>query len=411
MQNYKQQKLEEIMTILNNGGDADELVENFLKEVDSITAKEITEVAQALEDRGIFSNQCHHVHVEQKLFDLINNKVEGGGIDSFPAGHPINSYLEENKLIKVLAERSVELMQNENSFSELKSDWLLIAKQYLSIIIHYTRKENQLFPFLEKKGFSHPSTVMWSVHDRIRELVKQFSGAVKDNNENVARNILQHLSREAFEMTMKEEKILLPTADRLLDENDWEQIRLGEDEIGWMIPDPPKAWKEGVNEEPQAHPHAQMMSMADAGVGSERSLVGAVNLDTGAITPDEINLIFKHLPFDVTYVDEFDKVRYFNKGEERVFPRSPGIIGREVRLCHPPKSVHVVQQIVTAFRSGEKDSAEFWIDMGGKMIFIQYFAVRDDAGNYRGVIEVTSDITHVRSLEGEQRLLDWELTK
>ena len=125
------------------------------------------------------------------------------------------------------------------------------------------------------------------------------------------------------------------------------------------------------------------------------------------LTPQQLDLIFRHLPFDVTFVNEKDEVVYYNKGEERVFPRSPGIIGRQVKYCHPPKSVDTVLRILEAFRSGEKDQADFWINMDGKFVFIQYFAVRDTNNNYRGVLEITYDASRVRSLKGEQRLLDW----
>jgi len=144
------------------------------------------------------------------------------------------------------------------------------------------------------------------------------------------------------------------------------------------------------------------------GGGKASSQAGAINLDVGAITPEQINLIFKHMPFDVTYVDENDEVRYYNKGEDRVFPRSPGIIGRQVKYCHPPKSVHIVEKIVDAFKSGERNEANFWINFKDKFVYIQYFAVRDNNGNYKGVLEITYDAKTVRSLKGEQRLLDWE---
>ncbi len=124
------------------------------------------------------------------------------------------------------------------------------------------------------------------------------------------------------------------------------------------------------------------------------------------MTLAEINRVFGHLPIDVTFVDTEDAVRFFSQGKDRIFPRSPAIIGRKVQNCHPPASVHRVQQILDDFRAGLRDEAEFWIQMQGKFIHIRYFALRDEAGAYQGTLEVTQDVTHIRALEGERRLLD-----
>ena len=132
-----------------------------------------------------------------------------------------------------------------------------------------------------------------------------------------------------------------------------------------------------------------------------------IKLDVGAVTPELINLILKYLPFDISYVDEFDKVQYYNRGEERIFPRSPGIIGRSVEFCHPPKSVAIVLEIVKEFKEGKKDVAEFWFNMGDKFLYIQYFAVRNADNEYKGVLEVSQNVTDIRNLEGERRILDW----
>ncbi len=238
--------------------------------------------------------------------------------------------------------------------------------------------------------------------------------AQKLEDEKTAQYILPVLLREAGEMTVKEEKVLLPTSARLLTEDEWKAIREGEDEIGYCLIDTPPMWNTNRD-----HPgHLEQAGQEQTVVNVEpvpffasdksRSLVGGINLEVGTLTPDQINMLFKHIPFDVTYVDEFDEVRYYNKGDERIFPRSPGIIGRQIKYCHPPKSMHVVEKIVSSFKKGEKNEADFWVNFSGKLIYIQYFAVRDEAGNYKGVLEITYDTTTARSLESEKRLLDWE---
>ena len=134
----------------------------------------------------------------------------------------------------------------------------------------------------------------------------------------------------------------------------------------------------------------------------------SLSLDTGQLSVEQINIMLKHLPVDVSFVDASDELRYYSDTPQRIFARTPAVIGRKVQNCHPPKSVHVVQKIIDAFRAKEKDTAEFWIELKGRFIHIRYFAMRDKEGNYRGTLEVSQDVTEIRKLEGERRLLDWE---
>jgi hypothetical protein len=181
-----------------------------------------------------------------------------------------------------------------------------------------------------------------------------------------------------------------------LSEEEWREIRNGEDEVGYAFVKPGTAWPGGDTAgETQSAP-------------ATGAVQGTIGLDTGALTPEQINLMLKHLPVEVSFVDENDTVRYYSGTEERIFPRSPGVIGRTVQKCHPPKSVHIVERILAAFKSGEKDSADFHIGMNGRMIRIAYYAVRDSKGVYRGTIEVTQDVTGIVGLSGEKRLLDWD---
>ncbi len=414
----KKELLAQIMTALAKGEKekADKFIKIFMDYVPEITSEEVTEVAQKLDDQGVFSDVQHHMSIEQNVFAIIDAKITAQDLNSFPEGHPIHTFLAENKVIKELCERAKSLLNDENSFDSLYTDWILLSKQFLDLNIHYLRKENQLFPFLEKRGFSHPSTIMWSIHDAIRDVAKKFAKEVEAKNKEEAYKVLAELQQNAFEMTIKEERILLPKSTKLLTQNDWVEIARGEEEIGWCYIEKPIMWNPNWTHPSEAEGDGQYASSSNNNATPQafnpeqatRSTVGGINLEVGVITPEQINLIFKHMPFDVTYVDEFDEVRYYNKGDDRVFPRSPGIIGRQVKFCHPPKSVHMVERIVDAFKKGERNEANFWINFQGKFIYIQYFAVRDEKGHYRGVIEITQDASTVRSLEGEQRLLDWE---
>jgi PAS domain S-box-containing protein len=195
-------------------------------------------------------------------------------------------------------------------------------------------------------------------------------------------------------MITKEEKILFPMCLEMFDEADWARVKKGEEEIGyaWIAPAP--AWSPATADAAGAG--------AAAGPGGLR-----LALDTGALTAEQIDLMLTRLPVDISFVDEDDTVVYYSGTPERIFPRTPGVIGRKVQNCHPPKSVDVVERILKAFRSGERDAAEFWIDSHGRFIHIRYLALRDKAGTYKGTLEVTQDATAIRRLQGERRLLDW----
>jgi DUF438 domain-containing protein len=191
-------------------------------------------------------------------------------------------------------------------------------------------------------------------------------------------------------MIYKEEHILYPTSLELLSDAEWGKVRKGEEEIGYAWIRPDADWAPAVQAEERREP------------GEEK-----IKLDTGFIPRELVNLMLTHLPVDLTLVDEEDRVAYYSKGKERIFPRSPAIIGRKVQRCHPPNSVHIVNKLLDAFKSGEKNEAEFWIQMKGRFIHIRYFALRDGAGTYEGCLEVSQDVTGLRKLEGERRLLDW----
>ena len=134
---------------------------------------------------------------------------------------------------------------------------------------------------------------------------------------------------------------------------------------------------------------------------------GIINLGIGSLTPEQLTMMFNNLPVDTTYVDKNDEVCYFSDVKDRIFHRSKAIVGRKVQNCHPPESVHIVNEIVDAFRRGQKDQANFWIQMKDRFICINYFAIRNEKGEYKGTIEVTQDVTEIRQLKGERRLLEW----
>ncbi|HEY9082535.1 MAG TPA: PAS domain-containing protein [Vicingaceae bacterium] len=317
-------------------------------------------------------------------------------VEELSAGHPVKVYYEEAELIQNLI-KELKATNLEEDFQK----YFNIFNELSTIEKRFARKENQLFPYLEKHGWDGPSQGMWSFHDNLREIIRLIN---KQNEEKDIEKIKLNLPflLDGIERLMGVEDMrLFPNAMQLLTKEDWEEFYEGDEEIGWMLKEKPTPYPE--REEVYVHPSQDKKERK-----LSFSLEDTFHYDEGYMTPEQVNLLLRFLPVDITYVDENDKVIFYNRGEDRVFPRSKGIIGREVKFCHPPKSVHMVLRIVEEFRAGTKDVAEFWINFKGRMIHIRYFAIRDKEKKYRGVIEMSQDVTDIQKLEGQKRLLDWD---
>ncbi len=400
----KQEILKGIIRDLHDGEDMEVLKERFRKLSQGVEATEIAKMEQALMDEGLPAEEIKRlcdVHVE-----IFKEALEEQDRPEPPLGHPIHTFMKENRASeKIMSETSMLLGRIKHpplkeAFTEHSQALGALINRLSEIDIHYTRKENQLFPMLEDHHFTGPSQVMWSIHDDIRAHLKQARETFAGNDPVQTVSSLKEAIQAIRDMIYKEEHILFPASLDMLSQKEWIRVKEGEADIGfaWVVPD--KDWPEEIIEEPEEVPAEPVEVLKD--------VTGALGLDTGRMTPEQINLMLTHLPVDLTFVDEDDRVAYYSEGPERIFPRSPAIIGREVRNCHPPKSVHLVNKILDVFKSGARDTAEFWIELGGRFIYIRYFAVRDARGYYRGTLEVSQDLTEIRKLEGQQRLLDWE---
>ena len=333
-----------------------------------------------------------------------------------PPGHPADTYRAENA---ALAEACAELrsaarmpaapLRGDGS-GDAASRWATVGEaveRVAQIERHYLRKEYQLFPCLERHGITGPSQVMWGIHDETRALVKELRVAIERADAGGVAACVPMVTQAISDMIFKEENILLPMALQTLDEEEWARIAAGEQEFGYALVQPRAIWPI-ASASPAFTPAlpAGTDDQARAGVVSPAPAGAALPVRTGRLTLEQLNLVLSHLPVDVTFVDERDEVAYFSDTPDRIFPRTPEIIGRKVQLCHPPKSLHAVNRILADFRGGQRDVAEFWIQMKGRMVHIRYFAVRDQDGRYRGTLEVTQDVTDIKRLDGERRLLD-----
>lgn len=402
----RKEDLKEIIKTLNKSEDHErtrsEMKKRFSKILKTLSPEEIAEAEQALIQEGMAVEEVQklcEIHVDAFEDTLKKNRAKDRGaarLAKMP-GHPIATYRAENARLKIeLRHFGRELKAARKTLS---TEHLAHAFESVSRIeVHYERKENQLFPYLENAGFTGPSKVMWGKHDEIRESMRAFRTALAEGNIEQCRIRGTGMIRAMKRMVFMEEKILFPTALTKLPEAIWIAIRRGEAAIGYAWIKPGNLWDPNVAESavrdkpPEAH---------DTGAESR------LPLDTGELTLEQINLMLKNLPVDISFVDEHDIVRYYSDNADRIFPRSPGVIGRAVQNCHPPSSVHVVQKIVDDFRSGKREVAEFWIQMRGKFVHIRYFPVFS-GDTYRGVIEVSQEVSGIRSLEGEKRILDGE---
>ena len=336
-----------------------------------------------------------------------------------PENHPISCYRRENAKMKELLLSVEDLVQ----YPLIKNQWLELYEELLKFKIHLSRKQNQLYPVLEKKGFTRPTTTMWTLDDFIRDEISECYNLLLEDNEEEFIGKQAELVADVRDLMDKEENILYPTSLEMINEEEFRYMAEGDQEIGFAYISV-QADKSGNSASASSSASASTAGAPLFGLSSApgfaEELAGLLgkygfnnkeeklNVSTGQLTLEQINLIYQHMPVDLSYVDENELVCFYTDTKHRVFPRSKNVIGRDVKNCHPKASVHIVEEIIKKFRSGEQDKAEFWINKPDLFIYIIYYAVRDENGKFRGVLEMMQDCTHIRSLQGSQTLLTWE---
>lgn len=398
----RKKKLKELILKLHQGESEQKVRQELLENLSQIPYGEVVEVEQELISEGL---------PEQEILNLCDahSSVLNGNIDlstskQIPDGHPVDIMLHENiELRKVAAEIQITLTEIEDDLDiSLEKSILKLRGLFNSLFDVnklYQRKEYLLFPFLEKQGITGPPKVMWGKHDEIRDLIKgsiellQTESISKEELLASAELVLVPALNGVVEMTKKEEEILFPMSLDKLTDADWYDINKQSLEIGFCLYDPPKDWAPSWVKESKLH------EMNKSGEN--------IQLPSGNFSVEELLAILNTLPVDMTFVDKDDKVKYFSQGIERVFQRNRAILNRDVRHCHPPASAHIVDKIIDDFKSGKESRAPFWIKMGDKLIHIEYFALRNEKGEYLGTLEVSHDVSVYRKLEGEQRILSY----
>ena len=398
----RKKRLKELILRLHEGETEEKVRQDLLTTLSNIPYGEVVEVEQELISEGLPEDEV--LRLCDAHSSVLHGSVDLSAAKKIPEGHPADVLINENReLRRVVSE--IENLVSAISYGNgpVKEDEIFrligLFNSLWDVDKHYQRKEYLIFPYLEKQGITGPPKVMWGKHDEIRELIKgsiellRSGGITREELVAAAEIILLPAARGVKEMTTKEEEILLPMSMDNLTEADWYAIHRQSLEIGYCLYDPKVAWKPGWAQEETLQ---EMNRTADS-----------VQLPSGSFTVEELLAILNRLPIDMTFVDRNDRVKYFSQSEERIFQRNRAILNRDVRHCHPPASAHIVDRIIEDFKSGKATRAPFWINIGGKMIHIEYFALRNEKGEYLGTLEVSHNVSPYRELEGEQRILSY----
>lgn len=401
---FRKDKLKELILKLHDGSNPDEVKRELSESLKEIPYGEVVEVEQELIEEGLPESEVLRlcdIHGE-----VLDGHIDLSGASKVPEGHPVDVMINENRELTKVCAKALRLL---DSIAEVKDDEFKVNllqiqfcfNELMDIDKHYKRKEYLIFPFLEQKGVTGPPKVMWGKHDEIRDQLKGCIELMRDPSVSkmdildAIDLIFKPVLKALEDMTKKEEEILFPMTLDLLTTEDWWQIHRQTLDFGFSLYDPQVDWiPEGISLEQESN---------QTNISSDNT----IHLPSGSFTSEEIMAILNTAPFDMTFVDRNDKVKYFTQGKDRIFARSRTIINRDVRLCHPPGSVHIIEKILEDFKKGEADHAPFWIQMHGKFIYIEYYALRNEKGEYLGTLEVSQDLSEHRRLEGERRILSY----
>jgi len=428
----KKERLKELLRSIHEGeGEVDELRSEFKNLLKTVSPQDIPAIEQELVKEGVTPDEIAEmcdIHL-----DIFRKSVEDAfGLEDVPKGHPLYNLYRENEEITRDAEtlplkasslrEADDFEEKLKEFGEQVSDFLRIDRT------HYSRQEMIIFPHIEKRGIEAVPRVLWRKHEENMDKVKKLLGMIssgfegKEGSVDVLEEKSRDVSQAIMDMVFRENNILYPTLKELLSEGEWAAVAEQEPDLGYYKIEPEGDWH--PEEEPE-YPYevekeisqTELSELPDQlkdiiGEGVERDTYDVrkeddFEVETGFLDKEEVNSLLRTLPIDITYIDENNRVRYYSE-TERIFPRSRAIIGRPVKFCHPPKSVDKVKTILKKFKSGEKDNAEFWIQGNDAFIYIRYFSVRNEEDEYLGAVEVVQEVSEIRDLEGEKRILDWE---
>lgn len=369
------------------------------------------EIALAEQELQAFDeNECRKEDIQQMM--LLFEEVMDTNRPELPEEHPIMCYYRENDEMRKLL-REVERLA---PYPVIKNEWLALYDELAQWRTHLARKQNQLYSILEQKGFDRPTTTMWLLDDFVRDEIRDTRRLIEEDRDAEFIAMQKTVVHDVLDLMQKEETVLYPTALAMIKPEEFEEMKSGDHEIGFAFisVEGSKHSHHSTSKEAAPSPNAgfaeelgALLAKYGFSAGGGRGQDEVLDVATGKLTLEQINLIYKHLPVDISYVDEQEIVKFYSDTEHRIFPRSKNVIGRDVKNCHPRTSVHLVEEIIEKFRSGEQDTVDFWINKPGLFIYIYYVAIRDENGKFRGVLEMMQDCTRIRELQDSRTLLKW----
>lgn len=392
----RQEKLKELILRLHEGEDQDVIKKEFAEHFSNVSAFEIAVMERRLmAQEGIEAEEIMRLcNIHASLFTGAVEKPENISKEMEKQGHPVQVLKQENLAIESALERIERVLAAymEEPEADLKSGLLKQLAILWQFDIHYERKENSMFPIMERYGILAPPKVMWGVDDNIRMLFKEFKQLVEEDEMDKLLDAFAELKYELEEMIVKEEEILIPMVTDVFNEDDWIAIAEESEEMGYCIVKPEAKWV----------PERKVFEENGTSIPSD----GKLNFGTGHLTFTELEKIMNLLPLEISFIDANDTFVYFNNNsEKKIFPRTKNALGRQVQNCHPPKSVDKVMALLNAFKTGTKDAETLWFRAKGKFLMVTYKAVRDDKGTYLGTLEYVQDIGPITELEGENKTI------
>jgi uncharacterized protein len=390
--NKRKAILKQIFKDLHDGKNVNEVKAHFDAFIGKITIEEISQLQHDFGDLSV--EEMHRLHAKHtEIFKGAIEEVEKTNMPEEQSGHPIHTFILENKELDKLVNTQLHVHLDQFNIEDNQENILLLLEDInllLDIDKHYSRKENLIFPYLETYGIYGPTNNMWRINDFIRDAIKDARKKLASYNgeKQAVIEVINFVIQEVITMIYREENILFPMALNNFTEDEWVKIARESDEIGYCLIAPTEVWK------PERH------ALEEKAISE-----GFIKMETGILSLKQLELLLNHLPVDLTFIDQDDVVRYFSHGKERIFARTKAVIGRTVQNCHPPRSVHVVEELLADFKAGRKETEDFWIKFRDKYVYIRYFAVRDETGKYIGTVEFTQNIDPIQAIEGEKRIM------
>ncbi|MGK9369108.1 DUF438 domain-containing protein [Melioribacter sp. Ez-97] len=396
------EELKNLIREIHKGNSVEETKKKLIEKLGTVPYGEVVQAEEELIDEGMEREEI------LKFCDLHTEALKGNLRAEFskpiPEYHPVDIFINENREIEKVIERIRRLFYEarKRDKSENAGDLLKALHEEFNLLMdiekHYLKKENLLFPYMEKHEVTGPPMVMWGKHDEVRSFLKSCFPLFENEKEATAEVVTGFIDlmfeptiKSIEEMIYKEENILFPMCVDLLNEIEWYEISSQFDEIGYCLYSPDGKWEPGFEIN-----------------NAKNAQNDKVKFENGSLSQEELEGILNTIPVDITFVDKDDKVKFFSHGGNRIFQRPKAVLGRQVQYCHPPSSVHIVNQILEDFKSGKQNSAKFWINFHGMYVHIAYYAVRNSKGEYLGTLEVTQDINEYKKLEGERRILQYD---